>query len=118
MNSPSANPQLPLFTDRQRDTETRQIAWLESYLLEHPGWHTSRMIQQSLNGLPTDNGDRLIRKLAQLSERIISGQKGYKHLTHATPEEINHFVHWMESQAREMTRRAETIRRNAHRQIG
>jgi hypothetical protein len=115
MTSPD---QLNLFNDRQQETQDRQVQWLESFLNEHPVWHTAAMIQRALGGLATEDGARKIRMLAQASPWIISGQKGYKHLSRATPEEINHFVNWMESQAREMTRRAETVKRNAHRIFG
>jgi hypothetical protein len=115
MNAPL--DQLPLFQDRPI-SDSRQTEWLEKFLLDHPAWHTSKMIQQTLRGLPNDSGDRVIRQLAAASPWIISGQKGYKHLSHSTAEEINHFTNWMLSQAGEMTRRAETIRRNAHKKIG
>lgn len=110
--------QLDLIPERPPTSEDKQVAWLESFLRDHSGWHTADMIQRTLGGLPTEDGRRKIRQLAQLSEWLISGQKGYKHLSHATQEEITHFTHWMESQAREMTRRAETVRKNAHRIIG
>lgn len=99
-------------------TEERQSAWLEDYLRQRPGWHTAQDIQRSLGGLPTEDGKRKTRELAAASQWIISGQKGYKHLSHATPEEIAHFTNWMLSQARQMTDRAETVRRNAHRIVG
>ena len=110
------NPQLPLFAQPTADEEN--IRWLESYLSSHPGWHTGAMILAALGKDDTDQNKRGIRALAQASKWIISGQKGYKHLERATAEEINHFVNWMESQAGEMTRRAETVKKNAHKIFG
>jgi hypothetical protein len=108
--------QLNLFAQPTADQEN--VRWLESYLSSHSGWHTCAMILAALGKPETDQNKRDIRALAQSSKWIISGQKGYKHLERATAEEISHFTHWMESQAREMTRRAETVRKNAHKIFG
>jgi len=56
--------------------------------------------------------------VASECENIISGQRGYKHIAHATPEEINHAANWLESQAKKMSERACAIRRNAHKIFG
>ncbi|HYG36371.1 MAG TPA: hypothetical protein VEC99_16375, partial [Clostridia bacterium] len=66
----------------------------------------------------SDDSRRWVRALAQASDWVISGQKGYKHLSHATAEEVNHFIHWMESQGKKMIGRAERMRRNAHGVLG
>jgi hypothetical protein len=108
--------QLNLFA--QPSAEDTSVKWLEAYLREHPGWHTSAMILVALGKPETDQNKRDIRGIAQASEWIISGQRGYKHLSRATAEEISHFTNWMESQAREMTKRAEIVRKNAHRIFG
>jgi len=114
--------QLPLLPTAPEAPRDQDVEWLECYLQEHHEWFTAVMLLDALTGLAgathTDDKKRQIRALAQASPWIISGQKGYKHLKHATPQEITHFVHWMESQAREMTRRAESIRKNAHKIIG
>jgi hypothetical protein len=63
--------------------------------------------------------ERDVRRLAtRACPRVISGQRGYKHTELATPAEIQRFVDWMESQAREMTYRAEHVRRYAHALVG
>lgn len=91
------------------------VEWLEHLLQGTPGWRTAaELVRASLERLD----DRAVRSLASASEWIISGQKGYKHLEHATPEEIDHATHWLESQAKKMSDRAGKIRRNAHRRIG
>jgi hypothetical protein len=91
------------------------VQWLESLLKGHGAWMTRRDIQLTTKGLVDD---RDIRALASASEWIISGQKGYKHIEHASPEESAHAANWLESQAKKMSERACTIRRNAHRRIG
>lgn len=98
--------------------EDKNVRWLEDLLCRNPGWRTAAEVLQCLGREPTDDQKRMIRALAQESEWLISGQKGYKHLEHATAEEVNRFANWMESQAREMTLRAQTLRRNAHRIFG
>jgi len=61
---------------------------------------------------------RQVRELAEASDCVISGQLGYKHLQHATPEEQDHFYNWMGSQARKMWRRVQRVRRRAHQLVG
>jgi hypothetical protein len=112
----SDQPQLPLL-DPATAAE-RNVRWLESILKSRAAWSTSDQLLLLLGRDPTDDHKRQLRQLANASEWIISGQKGYKHLEHATAEEINHFCNWMESQAAQMTKRAENLRRNAHRIFG
>src|SRR5689334_21696813 len=107
--------QLPLLPD---PADGRNVRWLEDLLRGRPGWLTAAQLLQLLGDPDTDALKRELRLLANASEWIISGQKGYKHLEHATAEEISHFCNWMESQAKQMTQRAETLRRNAHRIFG
>jgi hypothetical protein len=91
------------------------VAWLETLLQGHGGWMTRRDIELNTGGAVSD---RDIRALASASEWIISGQRGYKHIEHASPEETSHAAAWLESQAKQMSDRAGKIRRNAHRRIG
>lgn len=91
------------------------VRWLEELLRGTACWMSARDLGLSTLGRV---GDRDLRALASASDWIISGQKGYKHLEHATPEEIDHAAHWLESQAKKMSDRAGKIRRNAHRRIG
>jgi hypothetical protein len=52
---------------------------------------------------------REVRRQASMSSRIISGQYGYRHVAHATREEMEHFVNEMRSQARKMIKRAADV---------
>ena len=113
----ATDPQMTFFNPAYDDGR-ENVTWLETLLRERKGWMTAAQILQLIDREETDTQKRQLRHIAQASEWIISGQKGYKHIEHATAEEISHFVNWMESQATEMTRRAEAVRRNAHRIFG
>lgn len=105
---------LPSRLDLTADAE-RLIA----HLLSSPGWHHASDILDAWAIPDTESFRRRIRALAAQAEPdVISGQQGYRHIDHASAEEIHHFVAWMESQARSMTARAEAIRRRAHALIG
>lgn len=69
------------------------------------GWVTGHTLSLEL-GL----NERHLRALAEDSEGwVISGNKGYKHTTEATPEEIRACVERLRAQARRMEQRAEAI---------
>ena len=107
--------QLSLFAPPPDDPN---IKWLESLLESRAALLTAAQVLAAAGQDDADWRRRSVRALAQASDWIISGQRGYKHLAHATAEEASHFVGWMESQARLMTQRAERVRRNAHRIFG
>ncbi len=111
------NPQKDLF-EQPRHAENADVRWLENLLAGTADWFTSRVVLISLGRTPTDDNRRWVRELASTSEWIISGQKGYKHIKHATAEEIEHAANWLESQAKKMSDRAGGIRRNAHKIFG
>jgi hypothetical protein len=90
-------------------------SWLEKLLFESKCWMSAKDIQLTTHGRVID---REIRQLASDSCKIISGQKGYKHIAHATAEEVNHAANWMESQAKKMSDRACALRREAHKIFG
>lgn len=98
------------------DPEDPNVTWLERWLEAKGGWVTAR--QLCVTAGREENGDRWVRALAGASEWVISGQRGYKHVKHATAEEMSHFVNWMESQGKKMIERAERLRRNAHAVMG
>jgi hypothetical protein len=102
--------------DQRRDEE--EVRWLESYLQECGGWRTAMELLILVGREKTSDGARWVRALAEASDRVISGQKGYKHLDHCTADEVSHFVNWMESQGKKMIGRAERVRRNAHAVFG
>lgn len=95
--------------------QTPDVRWLEALLRGASCWLTAKDISLTTMGRV---GDRDLRALASASEWIISGQKGYKHLEHATGEEIAHASNWLVSQGKVMIQRGIRIKRNAHRRLG
>jgi len=82
------------------------------------GWITAAQCIEVL-GDQFDGDDRTIRSFAEACGGcIISGRKGYKHIDHATTEEVDHFCNQMESQARRMLDRSCRTRTLAHRIVG
>lgn len=109
------DPQLGLFEARATDAS---VIWLETYLKCHAKWIKAGDLLR-WHGRPDDDTQkRLIRELAAASEWIISGQMGYKHIEHATPEENAHAANWLISQGKKMIKRGLVIRRNAHKRLG
>lgn len=108
--------QLEMFAPAKEDVN---VVFLASHLREHPGWHTAQELLEGWQLPDTESNRRLIRALAsQATPDVISGQKGYKHVQHATPDEVHHCASWFESQAKEMAERAQAIRRRAHQLVG
>lgn len=104
--------ELPLFKAASTDPN---VAWLERLLdLDH-GWMTAKQIAVASAG---KLNDRDIRALAAANPDIISGQRGYRHITHATAEEADRAASWLQSQGDEMIRRSIAIRRRAHQLLG
>jgi hypothetical protein len=101
-----------------RHAEGEDAAWLENLLKQARAWVTATEILYSIGKPASEDQKRWLRRLASASCWIISGQKGYKHIEHATAEEIDHCANGLESQAKEMSDRAGGIRRNAHRIFG
>lgn len=103
-----------LFKSEPADAD---VLWLEHFLKQHPAWFTAADLCRSAGWKQNEDGKRHIRQLASASEWIASGQRGYKHLQHATADEIHRSASWMESQAKNMSRRACRLRRQAHRLV-
>ena len=77
-------------------------------------WLTAAQITEQLGW-----SDRKIRALAASSHGlIISGNSGYKHTRHASPEEFSEFYGRMVSQGKEMIRRAIQAKRTHHAHVG
>jgi len=93
----------------------QEMGWLEKLLLDGKCWMTAGDIALTTQGRVND---RDIREVASGSAMIISGQKGYKHVSHSTAEEINRCANGLESQAKKMSDRAGAIRRQAHKIFG
>jgi len=89
--------------------------WLENLLKGAACWMSARDIELTTRGVA---GDREIRKLASASEKIVSGDRGYKHIEHATTDEIDHCSNRLVSQGKKMIRRGIAIRRNGHALLG
>jgi hypothetical protein len=102
---------LPLY---EAGPDDPAVQWLEQQLRECQCWKTAAELLTLVGKEGSADGPRWIRMLAEATRWIVSGQRGYKHLEYCTPEEISHFVNWMESQGKKMIRRAERVRRNAH----
>lgn len=84
------------------------VAKMEQVLLDAPEpWQTAASVGCRLNVGITESAKRIVRELAsQSGGRIISGQRGYCHVTRATVEEVEHSSAQLTSQAQEMLIRA------------
>ncbi|HEY4415723.1 MAG TPA: hypothetical protein VGO57_08530 [Verrucomicrobiae bacterium] len=90
-------------------------SWLEKLLFEAKCWMSARDIMMTTQGRIID---REIRQVASECNRIISGQKGYKHIAHATAGEVDHSANWLISQGKKMIRRGIAQRSEAHKILG
>lgn len=96
--------ELELFTEETADPIAR-------ILLKSSDWLTASDILHRLNLTDTDASRRSIRACAEsLSDQLISGQQGYKHVDVATEEEVRHLCNWMDSQGDKMKLRAARTR--------
>jgi hypothetical protein len=78
-------------------------------------WLKAADLLRKLNEAPSETNKRKLRRISEHSQgKIISGQKGYKHIRHATPEEITHAANWLRHQAKEMDQRATEILKQYH----
>jgi hypothetical protein len=98
--------------------DAEEMQGLELFLRNEDGWLTANEILLIKNQPQTESNRRILRALASESIWIVSGQKGYKHIEHATAEEIDHAANWLESQAKKMSVRACALRSNAHKIFG
>lgn len=104
--------ELPMF---QHAPDDPNVQWLENLLRGAQCWMSARDICLTNGGRTRD---REVRALASASANIISGQNGYKHIAHATAEEIHHASSWLVSQGKKMIKRGIAIQRNGHRRLG
>lgn len=93
--------------------EDANVLELERILADYQGWMSSSLI-----GSHTGWNSDKVNALARVSSEIISGQRGYKHLRHATSDEQTHFFNGLISRARELANRAARVRRRAHQLVG
>ena len=105
--------QLDLFSRKSPKVTTAEVETLVTSLDICNGWRTAKELAKV-----TGHSDRKLRVLANASEgRIVTGQKGYQSASNATTDEIHHAAAWLEHQAKEMIRRATSIRNMAHRRL-
>src|SRR4051812_34832794 len=96
--------ELELFSEETSDPIAR-------ILQNSTDWLTASDILNRLNLTDTEASRRSIRACAEaLSDQLISGQLGYKHVDRATEEEVRHFCNWMDSQGDKMKLRAARTR--------
>lgn len=120
MKQPPAHPDLfdrpaVAIANGERHDDARDVAWLENLLSGAGCWMTASDIALTIGGRRCD---RDIRELASQSANVLSGQKGYKHVEHATAEEVDHAANWLISQGKKMIKRGIAVRKNAHRIFG
>lgn len=104
--------QLDLFAPRPAPVPAGEIDRLLAYLVTRSGWTTAKEITADL-GLT----DRQIRQLARDHRGSIlsgPGSPGYKLISAATLDEINHTADRLRSQAREMLAGSIRLRKVAH----
>ena len=101
-----------------KNSPDESVAWFEKFLAGGQIWFTASDILISLGRPVSDANKRWLRDLAGKSDFILAGQKGYRAMQHATPEEIHHCAAWLEHQAKAMAERAGRIRRAAHKIFG
>jgi hypothetical protein len=103
--------QLHLF---QVPRENANVRWLEKLLLAEKDWRTAAEILKALGWESNDTNKRFLRSLAEASSNILSGQRGYRHTSQATAEEVRHSSNWLVSQGKKMIKRGLAQRRRAH----
>ena len=106
------DPQLGLFDAKPGDAN---VVWLETLLKGAGCWMTAKDIMLSC-GFKLH--DRDVRELASASGWIVSGQRGYRHMEHATVEEVDRSAAWLISQGKKMIKRGVLLRCNARKKIG
>lgn len=99
-------------SDKHPHIQRSDIEWLEKTLSGSGAWlHADELL--TARNVPADYaGKRWVRAVASESEWIISGNDGYKHVRHATEDELNHFVNRMQSQIVVMNHRIAAVLRN------
>jgi hypothetical protein len=96
---------------------TIRMAEFAEVLRRAGGWILARQVLIQSGLVPDEGHKRWLRGLAAGSQLILSGQRGYCHLENASVEELHHAAAWLESQARQMQRRAIHLRQAAIRKI-
>lgn len=113
MSTPPVQPDLPLvLIDKEHHDVPRLVALLHA----RADWVHAALILDHWQVPETEHNKRFIRALAAAAEPdIISGQRGYKHIDHATRDEVMHFAASMRSQMSKMDTRVSAVLRRFHR---
>lgn len=109
-------PELDLTNHGKASHDQRdRVEELVGILLDEPDWITAAQLLVKAQWPVTDSNKRRLRDLANASDgRIISGQRGYRHIRHSTADEVIHSANWLRHQAKEMDDRASAILRQYH----
>lgn len=95
---------LPLFAPAPV-AEPEHVARLVALLDEAVDWRTAEEVLAHFGWLPTESNKRRVRAWASLTPKVISGQLGYRHLRHASSEEVHHCCARLEHQVKEVADR-------------
>ena len=98
--------QLNVFRAAPEDYNVRE---LERILSDSACWLSASAI-----GSKTGWNSDKVNNLARVSADIISGQHGYKHLSHSSTAEVNHFLNGLSSRAHELESRRLRVQKRAH----
>ena len=103
--------QMDMFADpRSRDRAEADAIVLARHLYLQPVWRTRREIMASL-----DWPDWRVRHAAEAADGdVVFGQRGMRHLRHATPEEVAACIATMKSQVEAQQRRIISTEKKFH----
>lgn len=108
--------ELPLFAAPVAADD--EVGRFEALLLEARGWRTAEEVLGTLGIVATETNKRRVRAWANRTARVISGQRGYRHLRHASADEVRHCCAALEHQVKEVAERVARIRREFHGTVG
>lgn len=88
-----------------RAATPEKLRYFEDTLDDFGGWMKARPCAELVGLGGGECGKRNVRKLAEMSSKVISGNDGYKHVRWATPKELAHFKARLRSQMMRMSER-------------
>lgn len=118
--------QLELTTYRQGQSgsdpaapDPDEVAQLVALLSAAGCWMSAQEILEQLGRPVNEATKRTLRELASESRgEIVSGNSGYKHTRHITPDELSEFWGRMVNQGKKMIARAILVKRRHHQLVG
>jgi len=105
--------QVEFFLKAREDCD---VNWMEQFLRGRD-WILARDILGIIGQPATEDGKRWLRGLAEQSDKIVSGQKGYCLIDAATLDEIAHSGENLICQGKKLISRGIALRHAAHRRI-